>query len=233
MTEKEQALAFLNRDPVLHISMIEPLRLGRAQVAAQDDRGVALIMDRLAMVAAADADAALHLLQSVPNWDTVNILGGKQAAAVKEAMDLEETCACWQAAYLRGVPLPVQADVRPHHMAHFQQVLDGYSLFHDPQYVEDRLKAGVIFGAFVDGRLAGFVGEHHEGSMGMLEVFPAYRGRGLGLALESFQINRFLSQGRVPFDQVIVGNDKSLNLQRKVGMSISRDTMSWLHPAAR
>ena len=163
----------------------------------------------------------------------MNILGGKQAAAVKEAMDLEETCACWQAAYLRGVPLPVQADVRPLHMAHFQQVLDGYSLFHDPQYVEDRLKAGVIFGAFVDGRLAGFVGEHHEGSMGMLEVFPAYRGRGLGLALESFQINRFLSQGRVPFDQVIVGNDKSLNLQRKVGMSISRDTMSWLHPAAR
>lgn len=67
----------------------------------------------------------------------------------------------------------------------------------------------------------------------MLEVFPAYRGRGLGLALESFQINRFLSQGRVPFDQVIVGNNKSLNLQRKVGMSISRDTMSWLHPAAR
>ena len=33
MTEKEQALAYLGRDPVLNISMTEPLRLGRAQVA--------------------------------------------------------------------------------------------------------------------------------------------------------------------------------------------------------
>ncbi|MFR8333203.1 MAG: hypothetical protein ACLU9S_13295 [Oscillospiraceae bacterium] len=57
-------------------------------------------------------------------------------------------------------------------MSYFQAVLDGYSLFHNPEYVEDRLKAGVIFGAFADGRLAGFVGEHHEGGMGMLEVFP-------------------------------------------------------------
>lgn len=127
-----------------------------------------------------------------------------------------------------GTPA-VRADVRPLDMSFFQAVLDGYSLFHDPEYVEDRLKAGVIFGAFVDGRLAGFVGEHHEGSMGMLEVFPPYRGHGLGLALESFQINRYLSQGRVPFDQVIVGNEKSMGLQRKVGMELSKDTMSWLH----
>lgn len=28
MTEKEQALAYLGRDPVLNISMTEPLRLG-------------------------------------------------------------------------------------------------------------------------------------------------------------------------------------------------------------
>ena len=37
------------------------------------------------------------------------------------------------------------------------------------------------------------------------------------------------SQGRVPFDQVIVGNEKSMGLQRKVGMELSKDTMSWLH----
>ena len=40
MTEKEQALAYLGRDPVLNISMTEPLRLGRAHVAARSSRGV-------------------------------------------------------------------------------------------------------------------------------------------------------------------------------------------------
>ena len=178
MTEKEQALAYLGRDPVLNISMTEPLRLGRAHVAARSSRGVVLEMDGIAMVAAEAPDEALRLLEAVPEANTWNVMGGALTQAVAEALDLE---------------------------------------------------AGVMFGAFVDGRLAGFVGEHHEGSMGMLEVFPPYRGHGLGLALESFQINRYLSQGRVPFDQVIVGNEKSMGLQRKVGMELSKDTMSWLH----
>lgn len=229
MTEKEQALAYLGKDPVRNISMIEPLRLGRARVAAQSGRGVALEMDGIAMVAAEDLGEALSLLETLPEAQTWNVMGGTLSAAVAAALGLKEESRCYQAAYFRGEPLPVRADVRPLDMGYFQAVLDGYSLFHDPEYVEDRLKAGVVFGAFVDGRLAGFVGEHHEGSMGMLEVFPPYRGRGLGLALESFQINRYLSEGRVPFDQVIVGNEKSMGLQKKVGMELSKDTMSWLH----
>ena len=52
MTEKEQALAYLGRDPVLNISMTEPLRLGRAHVAARSSRGVVLEMDGIAMVTA-------------------------------------------------------------------------------------------------------------------------------------------------------------------------------------
>ena len=229
MTEKEQALAYLGKDPVRNISMIEPLRLGRARVAAQSGRGVALEMDGIAMVAAEDLGEALSLLETLPEAQTWNVMGGTLSAAVAAALGLKEESRCYQAAYFRGEPLPVRADVRPLDMGYFQAVLDGYSLFHDPEYVEDRLKAGVVFGAFVDGRLAGFVGEHHEGSMGMLEVFPPYRGRGLGLALESFQINRYLSEGQVPFDQVIVGNEKSMGLQKKVGMELSKDTMSWLH----
>lgn len=180
MTEKEQALAYLGRDPVLNISMTEPLRLGRAHVAARSSRGVVLEMDGIAMVAAEAPDEALRLLEAVPEANTWNVMGGALTQAVAEALDLEEGSRCYQAAYFRGDPLPVRADVRPLDMSFFQAVLDGYSLFHDPEYVEDRLKAGVIFGAFVDGRLAGFVGEHHEGSMGMLEVFPPYRGHGLG-----------------------------------------------------
>ncbi|MFQ7452543.1 MAG: GNAT family N-acetyltransferase [Flavonifractor plautii] len=37
-----------------------------------------------------------------------------------------------------------------------------------------------MLGAFVDGTLAGFAGFHGEGSIGLLEVLPAYRRRGLG-----------------------------------------------------
>ena len=57
MTEKEQALAYLGRDPVLNISMTEPLRLGRAHVAARSSRGVVLEMDGIAMVTADHGNA--------------------------------------------------------------------------------------------------------------------------------------------------------------------------------
>ena len=73
MTEKEQALAYLGRDPVLNISMTEPLRLGRAHVAARSNRGVVLEMDGIAMVAAETPDEALRLLEAVPEANTWNV----------------------------------------------------------------------------------------------------------------------------------------------------------------
>lgn len=178
------------------------------------------------MVAADDYAAAMALVPA--DFHTLNVMGGRLAGQVQESLGLTCTCRCYQAAYLKEERLPVTGDIRQLDMTYFQPVLEGYSLFHDPAYIAQRLAAGVIYGAFVEGQLAGFVGEHSEGSMGMLEVFPAFRRRGLALALESFQINRYLAQGRVPYDQVIVGNTASMALQRKVGMTLSADTMAWL-----
>lgn len=230
--ETELAMAYLQREPVRNISMIEPLRLRRASVTARTDRGVLLDMEGLIMVAADTVEEALTLLAARPDFETLNVMGSALADGLRDRLPLEEECRCWQAVYPKKTPLPVEADVRRLDMDYFDAVLEGYSLFHDPAYIEDRIKAGVVFGAFVDGELAGFIGEHQEGSMGMLEVFPAYRRRGLALALESFQINRFLSEGRAPFDQVIVGNEKSLSLQRKLGMAVSSDTMAWMYRKA-
>ncbi len=232
--DEQLAMEYLQREPVRNISMIEPLRLGRASVTARTEKGVLLQMMDITMVAADSVAEALALLEARPNFETLNILGGELTDGLLEKLplELELGSRCWQAAYLKKTPLPVEADVRRLNLEYFDAVLEGYSLFHDPDYIADRLKAGVVYGAFVDGELAGFIGEHNEGSMGMLEVFPAYRRRGLAVALESFQINRYLSEGRVPFDQVIVGNEKSLGLQRKLGMEVSEDTMAWAHRKA-
>lgn len=230
--ETELAMEYLQRESVRNISMIEPLRLGRASVTARTEKGVLLQMMDIIMVAADSVKDALELLDGKPDFRTLNVMGGPLSDGLMEKLGLKEECRCWQAVYLKNTPLPVDADVRQLDLDYFDAVLEGYSLFHDPDYIQDRLEAGVVFGAFVDGNLAGFIGEHDEGSMGMLEVFPAYRRRGLAVALESYQINRYLSEGRVPFDQVIVGNEKSLGLQKKLGMAVSEDTMSWMHRKA-
>ena len=114
-------------------------------------------------------------------------------------------------------------------MSYFQAVLDGYSLFHNPEYVEDRLKAGVIFGAFVDGRLAGFVSEHHEAAWACWRSSPHTAATAWAWPWRASRLTATSPRAGCPSDQVIVGNEKSMSLQKKVGMELSKDTMSWLH----
>ena len=86
---------------------------------------------------------------------------------------------------------------------------------------------GVMLGAFVEGKLAGFMGQHPEGSQGLLFVFPEYRRLGLAEALERRYVNLDLSRGNVPFGQIFVGNTPSRRLQEKLGMEFSDKYICW------
>ena len=88
--------------------------------------------------------------------------------------------------------------------------------------------AALLGAFFLNGILAGFIGTHHEGSMGMLEIFPEYRRLGLGYALESALIRRLMEQGAIPYCQVYEGNEASLRLQRKLGLTFSDEFVYWL-----
>ena len=94
-------------------------------------------------------------------------------------------------------------------------------------YVEKVIERGMV-GAFVDGVLAGFAGFHDEGSIGLLEVLPEYRRRGLGEALLCAAVRLALERGQYAFGQVFTDNRPSLALQRKVGMTVSEDILYWL-----
>ena len=99
-------------------------------------------------------------------------------------------------------------------------VLDGY--------IEDRIRNEAVYGAFIDGDLCGFIGYHKEGSIGMLEVLPEYRGRGIALRLQAVATNKRIKSGAYAYGQVIEDNIKSLNLQKKLGYDISDDKVYWL-----
>ena len=63
-----------------------------------------------------------------------------------------------------------------------------------------------MYGMFIDGKPAGFIGMHAEGSLGLLEILPEYRRCRLAFALESYAINRMLEKGWTPYGQIILGN---------------------------
>ena len=90
------------------------------------------------------------------------------------------------------------------------------------------IEHGLMFGAEVDGELAGFIGIHSEGSIGMLEVFPEFRHKGYGYALEAYLISLHLQRGWIPYCHVIDGNEASIGLQKKLGMVCADLPAIWI-----
>ncbi|MCH5165270.1 MAG: GNAT family N-acetyltransferase [Clostridiales bacterium] len=91
----------------------------------------------------------------------------------------------------------------------------------------DIMKNKGVFGAIDDGKLAGFIGRHGDGSMGMLEVFDGFKRKGIGAALERFLIGYVMTFGRVPICDVYVDNPASLALQHKLGLTESDGYAFW------
>lgn len=161
-------------------------------------------------------------------------------AETGQAYELLLSNVCVQAVYTRGVPLPVRKDlvIRKLDLSYTDAIAAHYTLIPESEFIRERIQAGVMYGAFVKNSastdeneltLAGFIGEHEEGSMGMLEVFPEFRRQGIAEALEAFCINRMLREGRIPFCQIIHGNEASVKLQEKLGLRISKENVWWMH----
>ncbi|MCD8069569.1 MAG: GNAT family N-acetyltransferase, partial [Lachnospiraceae bacterium] len=76
--------------------------------------------------------------------------------------------------------------------------------------------------------LAGFIGTHSEGALGMLQVRPRFRRRGIAAALEAYMINETLKRGEIPFGHIFEGNEASLHLQRKLGLNVTDVCLWWV-----
>ncbi len=98
----------------------------------------------------------------------------------------------------------------------------------DLEYCYDRIDAGSMFGAFIHDKLAAVIGIHGEGSIGMLYVDEKYRKQKLGMALETYAFNWALEKGWIPYGQIVLDNDKSFNLQEKMGLYCSKESVYWM-----
>lgn len=232
----QRIIAGLMKNKLIHMDMIELLRRGEAELLAQEEGGILLRPKgtKIVMLSCENTEAGRRFLKILEGKEFIEI---KNLVVHQEFMySILQEFSCWkgalicrQAVYTRGVALPVDKTIAIRRLSedYLETVSSHYHLTEDPGYLRKRIRAGVLYGAFLQDTLTGFVGEHEEGSMGMLEVFPEYRRKGIAAALEAFTINRLLSLGRTPFCQIIEGNEASVRLQQKLGLRISKDTLCW------
>ncbi|MDR1808087.1 MAG: GNAT family N-acetyltransferase [Propionibacteriaceae bacterium] len=197
-----------------------------------DDTGVVLrdAVSGAWFLAAETAARASDLLSAVHDVSHIIVHQAAALPLVAERFGCTRQTSCRQSVFfgpdiaVRPAPGVTLAPLGPEWAP---VVAETYSLGLGLDWALDRLAAGVMVGAFAEGQLAGFAGEHPEGSMGALEVLPGFRRRGIAEHLTTFIAHRMLADGRTPFDQIIDGNTASAALQRKLGFSISTHHLWW------
>ena len=224
---KEKALEFLNKDYLLNVDMIECIRRDICRILYASDKAVLIVADSgwVHMLSCEDRELGLELIKThQPPWVVLHQMDMREAVA---GLGYRIGDQCWQSAYTKTTPMEeTLADIRRLDRRFLKRIADNYELA-DEGEIAALLDAGVIYGAFAGGELAGFIGKHEEGSVGLLFVFPEFRRMGIAEALERNYVNLELAEGNVAYGQIFVGNTPSRQLQEKLGMDFSDKFICW------
>lgn len=242
----QQCREMLRRQKLLHMDMTELIERGQAKLLYEKDGHICLrdTVSGIVFVSAGDTENGRSILEQVIQREKPEVLVVHQEFMILQVQRLfggEIFADCYQAVYTRREKLPIaglyrldgttvegQAEIRKLDMQYFDMVCSIYKTMDDAEYLKRRIEAGWMFGAFLEGKLVGFIGLHEEGSMGMLEVLPEYRGRHVGKALETYVVNLCLEHGFTPFTQVKKENQISLKLQESLGLCVAKQKVCFM-----
>ena len=230
---KTAALDYLSRNAPAHADMLLPIRRGSADILAAGPEGVLLYetIGEVHMLAATGEAEALRLLDMPERPALLAIHSETAAHKAAQRFGLGIHLTVHQAVWTQEAPPPLPEtglDIRLLDSSWAERVNELYSHDMGLDYMEARLVRGELWGAFEGEALAGFIGRHAEGSMGMLEVLPDFRRRGIGRALAAFLIGETLKKGLTPFSQFQLTNHASRQLNQSLGMHICPEIIYWL-----
>ncbi len=217
-----------------YIHMMEAIKEGRCKLICHENGNVLLFekYSEIYMIASLSEDCVSFLTKkevqdSLSDSHMIVCCDKKLQQALKEQFSYEIGTPCYQACYTKKEPLPNRgAKIKPATEEWISYILEHYH--ENEEYIKDRIARGLVFGAFEEEKMVGFIGIHCEGSMGMLFVEEAYRRMGLAMQLETYLINQLLLQDKTPYCQIYEGNQPSFQLQERLGLYCCEEPMWWM-----
>jgi hypothetical protein len=211
----------------------EPLRLKMATIIEETSHGIAIRhgngITGLAEKGADGKEVVSLADRSMPNELYVR---SSHLHDFLLSRGFHDTLTCRLAVYRGGLfpeNLPSDVSFRMLSLEDYPFLLEWYHMVPDPGYLKGRLSSGVMMGVWYQGKLAGFIGEHEEGAVGMLEILPSFRRHHLATLLERHYCNvRFLKEGRLPYCDIVLGNKASFLLHQQLGFVLEDDLVWWM-----
>ena len=225
-TERRSIIEWISRDPIRFRHMLDFYDTG-GKICQIDEKALLLVKEeeRLAYGAGTDIQADPRWLYLIDDRDEVNRL-------LNAGILSDDINPVWMVYYpsdtVNGRKEIPGIRFRELTMKDRDFVKDYYDApaANQPGVIEKCICDGMI-GAEDGHGLCGFIGKHREGAIGFLFVLPSHRRRGIAQELEQEMIRHQLKQKRFPYGHVLEHNERSLALQKKIGMEIYPDLYYW------
>lgn len=230
----------LENNPILYADIINSLALD-AKILYEDMHAICIqdTHSDIVYVASTSQESAIQMESYIPKDFSILVSHDTFTNKVlNEKRNLVYENKCYHCAYLSKEPFTLEipegyriAYVTKEYM---QDVIALYGKEMPTLANEDYMGLcmdGGMLGIFQKTILCGFICVHEGGygSIGMLEVKEEYRHRGFGVLLEKAMINVQIERGRIPYGEIFIENSASLQLQKKVGISIGKDLTYWFY----
>ena len=221
----------MNISGIDELGLDRVLKRGSGEILADQERAL-LVRDKVSgayLLACTDQEIGLSLLdRHAQECRLLMVSDYALGLAAFEHCGFSEKLECYQVAYYGEKPVADDGlSVRTAEERDLPLLTECYHKISSEELAEVVQRRSILLG-YENGELVGFIGEHLEGSMGLLYVLPAYRRRGFGAALQRRMIAKTMEAGFVPFAQVETYNQASLHLQKKLGMTQSDRRIVWM-----
>lgn len=234
--KEDAAIKLLSKNLVLNVDILQCIKRGSAEIMFAPDKGV-MIYDNISeayMMNIEDKEIAKTMINEIPQEAQIIVTHQeKYCGLLIKKFKFKDKMICSNSVYTKDVPMEVSKaspEIRLLNRDYIGFIMEHYSKkdLCNVEYIGERIDAGVMYGAFIDGELGGFIGGHEEGSIGMLEVLPKFRRRKIATHLIVKAVNEMLKKGLYAYGQIEEGNEASTKLQKGLGFEISKEKIYWL-----
>lgn len=235
---KKKALEWLYQDELHHLMTIDLLEQGRGDILTAGTESLVVASDGMLLVHCLERtewDRLLRVLRAEIAQHEYWVIKAHDEWYLQELMDLlqvEKPRVFYNAIFPEDAAVPENLveglEIRPLTMKEFDYVRSLYKTVDDDEYISDRIQSGTMLGAWLGRELTGFIGTHDDGTMGLMEVDPAYRRRGIGRALEGALVSLLRSRKRRTFGNVDASNPTARDVHQKVGAIVDDRPVYWL-----
>lgn len=225
---------YLLEDPVLYVEMLEVYKSGNGEVLYAENDGI-LLYDNLSfnyLASAKTIAGARDIVRLLPQDYGVFVAHDE---IFQELIGIDfvfkNSLLSYNHVYQSKQHVPLEnteVEIRLLDDSYLEVIKQHYTIerLSTDTYILGRIKDGML-GAFVDGKLTGFIGIHDSGPIGLLEVFDEYRGQKIAQTLQAAIMNRLIDQGKTIFLQVNDTNEVSLHIQKKLHMTCAKNPCGW------